>query len=78
MYLATPSEIAAWLKAAAAGRGDTILYEEHIWSTRAKATGAVDRIPESWRFSKDRINELAVLAQQSVQPDGLASGGPTG
>jgi hypothetical protein len=29
MYLATPGEIAEWLKAAAGGRGDTILYERH-------------------------------------------------
>jgi Holliday junction resolvase-like predicted endonuclease len=63
MYLATPSEIAAWLKAAACGRGDTILYEEHAWSARARATGTVDRIPESWRFTKGRADELAILAQ---------------
>lgn len=30
MYLATPREIAEWLKAAAAGRGDTILYGKHV------------------------------------------------
>ena len=36
MYLATPREILEWLKAAAAGRGDTILYEVHIWSSRDK------------------------------------------
>lgn len=30
IYLATPAEIADWLKRAAAGRGDTILYEKHI------------------------------------------------
>lgn len=28
-----------------AGRGDTIVYEEHILSTRAAATGTIDRIP---------------------------------
>lgn len=61
MYLATPLEISAWLKAAAAGRGDTILWEKHIWTARAKATGTIDLIPESWRFHKDRIDELATL-----------------
>jgi Holliday junction resolvase-like predicted endonuclease len=63
MYLATPFEIAAWLKAAAAGRGDTILYEEHIWNKRAHATGTIDRIPQSWRFTEDRLSELAALVQ---------------
>jgi hypothetical protein len=63
MYLASPSEIAAWLKAAAAGRGDTILYKEHTWSSRAQAAGTTDRIPESWKFSKDRVREIAQRAQ---------------
>jgi hypothetical protein len=58
MYLASPNEIGAWLKAAAAGRGDTILYEEHIWTTRAKATGTIDRIPATWKFTKERVNSF--------------------
>lgn len=59
MYLATPSEIAAWLKAAAAGRGDTILFEKHIWTDRAKAAGTTDVIPANWTFTEDRLNEIA-------------------
>ena len=59
MYLATPTEIALWLKAAAARRGDTILYEEHIWTGRAKAAGTVDRIPETWKLTDERLNEVA-------------------
>ncbi|MBE0624551.1 MAG: hypothetical protein IH606_07065 [Burkholderiales bacterium] len=59
MYLATPVEIALWLKAAAAGRGDTILYEYHAWTSRAQAAGAIDKIPDSWKFTKERLNELA-------------------
>lgn len=62
MYLATPQEIATWLKAAAAGRGDTILYERHAWSERAQAAGTVDVIPEKWKFTEDRLNEIAMLA----------------
>ncbi len=65
MYLATPLEIAEWLKAASAGRGDTILYEEHVWSSRARATGTIDRIPSSWKFTEDRLNEIALMAQHS-------------
>jgi len=59
MYLAKPAEIAAWLKAAAAGRGDTILYERHVWSKHAKAAGTIDEIPEQWRFTEARLEHLA-------------------
>ena len=58
MYLATPSEIAEWLKKEAKGRGDTILYEEKIWTTRAKAHGTIDRIPESWKFTEKRLEQF--------------------
>lgn len=59
MYLATPLEIAEWLKAAAAGRGDTILHEEHTWTSRAQAAGTTDTIPESWKFTLARLDEIA-------------------
>lgn len=59
MYLATPNEIASWLKAAAARRGDTILYEEHVWTSRAQAAGTIGRIPETWKFTQKRLNGIA-------------------
>ncbi|KAJ0346998.1 hypothetical protein COL154_013858 [Colletotrichum chrysophilum] len=59
MYLATPKEIAAWLKAAAAGRGDTIMYEAHTWAGRAHAAGTTDTMPSSWRFTDTRLVEIA-------------------
>ena len=62
MYLAAPSEIAQWLKAAAAGRGDTILYERHAWTSRARAAGTIDLIPERWRFTEARLEEVAIVA----------------
>lgn len=58
MYLARPLEIANWLKAAAGGRGDTILYERHAWSERARSAGTIDAIPEVWRFTTERLNEM--------------------
>lgn len=59
MYLATPAEIAAWLSSAAGGRGDTILYEHHVWTARAKAAGTTDAIPSLWKFTKERLEQLA-------------------
>ena len=58
MYLATPEEIAEVLCKEAAGRGDTILYEHHEWGPTAKAYGTVDKLPESWRFTKERAEEM--------------------
>ena len=58
MYLASPEEIAEVLCKEAAGRGDTILYEHHEWGTTAKAYGTVDKLPESWRFTKERAEEM--------------------
>jgi Holliday junction resolvase-like predicted endonuclease len=62
VYIATPSEIAKRLKQTAKGRGDTILYEEKRWTARAYAAGTTDRIPDEWRFSLERIDQLLKLA----------------
>jgi Holliday junction resolvase-like predicted endonuclease len=62
MYLARPAEIASWLKAAAAGRGDTILYERHVWTDRAQAAGTIDVIPQEWVFTQERLNAIAAEA----------------
>jgi hypothetical protein len=58
IYLATPKEVAARLKETAKGRGDTILYEAHEWGARAHGTGTVERMPEHWRFSLERVEAL--------------------
>jgi Holliday junction resolvase-like predicted endonuclease len=58
VYLATPNEVAALLKAASGGRGDTILHERHKRGPKAAGAGTVDEIPETWRFSIERVNEL--------------------
>ncbi len=59
MYLATPNEVAAWLKKAAKGRGDTILYERHEWSPKARAFGTTDVIPSTWKFTSARLQQIA-------------------
>lgn len=59
MYLTTPLKIGAWLKLAAAGRGDTTLHEYHKWSSRAQAAGTIDQIPSDWIFTEERLRQLA-------------------
>jgi hypothetical protein len=63
MYLATPGEIGDWLKDAAAGRGDTILWERHEWTARAQAHGTIDQIDPSWVFSAERLDAIASEVQ---------------
>lgn len=62
LYIATPHEVAEVLKKSAGGRGDTILSEEHKWGVNAYAAGTIDRIPENWNFSRERIEELFIIA----------------
>lgn len=69
MYLATPVEIVAQLKQSAAGRGETVIYEHHTWGPRAFGAGTTDRVPETWRFTVDRINEVLTKAEQEVSAD---------
>jgi Holliday junction resolvase-like predicted endonuclease len=58
VYLATPLEIAARLRASARGRGDTVLREHHQWAPRAYAAGVLEEIPAEWRFSAQRVEQL--------------------
>jgi hypothetical protein len=59
LYLATPKEIGQRLKESANGRGDTILYENHTYKMKkAAGFGTTDKIPNEWRFSKERIEGL--------------------
>ena len=58
VYLATPEEVARRLRETAKGRGDTILYERHQWSSRAYGAGTIEEIPHTWRFSHERVEEL--------------------
>ena len=55
IYLASPQEIAERLNESAGGRGETILYEKHTWSSRAAGAGTTDRIPDEWRLTAERI-----------------------
>jgi Holliday junction resolvase-like predicted endonuclease len=61
-YLATPRQIADRLKATARNRGDTILYERKVWSSRAYGAGTIDEIPASWTFSSKRIEQFLAAA----------------
>lgn len=58
VYLAHPSEVANRLKESANGRGETILYECHEWAKTAFAYGTIDKIPEEWKFSIARLEQL--------------------
>jgi Holliday junction resolvase-like predicted endonuclease len=58
VYLATPDEVAKRLHETKKSGGDTVLHERKEWTKRASASGTIDAIPNSWRFSERRIEEL--------------------
>lgn len=58
LYLARPPEIATRLKESAVGRGETILYEHHVWTARAKGAGTEERLPVEWRFTLERLESM--------------------
>lgn len=58
VYIATPKEIADRLNESANGRGDTILYENHTWTSKAAGQGTTDKTPDEWKFSEERISEM--------------------
>jgi hypothetical protein len=58
VYLATPTEVAERMRQTAKGRGDTMLHERKVWAARAHAAGTTDSIPDGWRFSVSRLNDL--------------------
>ena len=58
IYLASPGQIAQRLRETRKGQGDTILYESHTWGPRAIGFGTAEQIPDAWRFSGARVDEL--------------------
>jgi hypothetical protein len=58
VYLAWPKEIFERLKAASGGRGDTILWENYTRGRRAAGAGTIERLPDNWRMTRERIQEL--------------------
>lgn len=61
MYLATPEQVAKRLEETAMGRGATRIYEYKQWTTKIHGS-AVDKIPENWKLSVERIEEMFNLA----------------
>ena len=69
IYLARPSEVAQRLKEAAGGRGDTILWENYKRGPSASGAGTVERIPASWRLTRERVEAL-LRANVGASPAG--------
>lgn len=57
-YLATPLEIANVMKSSRNGAGNSILYENHLWTGRAQAAGTIEKIPEEWVMTRERVDLL--------------------
>jgi Holliday junction resolvase-like predicted endonuclease len=59
-YLAWPKEIAQRLKVAAGGRGDTILWEDYTRGARAAGAGTIEKIPDAWKMTPNRVQRLMI------------------
>lgn len=66
IYLAQVREVADRMKAARNGHGQTILYENYLY-TRGIGLGCNDKLPNSWRFSHAFLTQL--LAEQPAACD---------
>ena len=57
MYLATIDEVKARHKESRNGLGSTILYENRCYA-KGEAKGCIDRIPDTWRFTHERLGQF--------------------
>lgn len=64
IYLASPYEVTTKLKSASGGRGDTILHESYTRGPKAAGAGTLEEMPQSWRFSRERVDELLLATKQ--------------
>ena len=56
-YLASPKEVANYLKKARNNNGSTILCEHYTYK-KGLGAGCTDKIPDEWNFSVNRIKSL--------------------
>lgn len=59
VYLASVEEIAEQLKSSRNGHGNTILYADYTYK-KGIASGSSDLLPECWKFSTVRLEQLFV------------------
>jgi hypothetical protein len=71
IYLASPDEIAAKMRAAAERTDDCVLYERYQWMNREGECN-LECLPRSWDFSPERIQEL-LLPPGAVMGAGRAA-----
>jgi hypothetical protein len=61
IYLATPREIADVMKASRNGAGNTMLLESYEYK-KGVGRGTTDTLPQHWRFSVARLEQLLAAA----------------
>ena len=59
IYLARPGEIAKRLKSSRGGKGHGALLENRHWKAgKAAGSGTIDRVPDEWPLTAQRLAEL--------------------
>ncbi len=70
VYLASVAEIAAQLKSSRNGHGNTILYVDYTYK-KGIASGSSDRLPQSWKFSTARLEQVFAEYGDGAQQSGV-------
>jgi|CZKL01.1.fsa_nt_gi hypothetical protein len=58
IYLASPVQIAQRMRETADRIGNSTLFEQYEWTPACGNAPSIERLPASWRFSNERIQEL--------------------
>jgi hypothetical protein len=58
IYLASPAEVAQRMHDTAARVGQPTLFEQYEWTSSRDGVTTVERLPQNWLFSHERIHEL--------------------
>ena len=65
IYFCTIKEAGDYLKTSRGGHGYTSLREHFTWS-RGLAKGSIDKIPDHWKATKNRITDLIIGPKPST------------
>src|SRR5581483_9338623 len=73
IYLASPADIARRMREAAERTGAALLYEQYDWTAPETGLTAIERLPSSWLFSEERIQELLYPVTTQEMPGARAA-----
>jgi hypothetical protein len=68
IYLASPDELAPFLRESVDRLASPILHEKYVWGSVADGAAAVETLPSAWLFAESRVQELLQDRLAKAQP----------